>query len=207
MHTKHRTDLDAAADTALTLVKAAILPKTENPEPPAPAALRKEALDQIIRPSPGRREECATRIARALHHVRDAKTWTPSTPTETAEQFRKAAKALLMLNAAITDNAAVLWHDFPREEFNRRRKSFEKLANALDPAGPPRQPIRRGDYARWTAVDDAYHLLVDFGHTPTRTRGKAWHALANLLYEEGVDLFETIRDHHKFLAFGLYRHD
>jgi hypothetical protein len=82
------------------------------------------------------------------------------------------------------------WDDHLREEIRKHREVYEDLAKRSVPSG------RQGSLARDIAVAQAHELLVRFGQKPTRTRGKAWHLLAEILYADAnADLFQTIRDY------------
>jgi hypothetical protein len=129
-----------------------------------------DALAQIG-PAADRRAACINRIELAFILVQWAKETEQLTPARRREQFRAVAKALRALEAALTGDVLFFWRPgFPREEIMRRRKFYEGLAGLMlvrRKSGP------RGDRARSAAVREARELLVMFGGTPTRTRGKA----------------------------------
>jgi hypothetical protein len=148
----------------------------------------------LIEPASDQRAICITRIERAFRAVRSAGDSGQPTPARQRNELLAVAKALRVLEAALTDTALLFWgEDFPREEIRRRRKVYEEAAELIhvrDKSGP------RGDRARETAVRKAHELLVSFGGTPTRTSEGAWHLLAELLYgDPDANLFQNIRDY------------
>jgi hypothetical protein len=131
---------------------------------------------------------------------------------------RNAKKAKVFTNASLRKNHQKLFHalgeienakanagDFlyvplmgvSIEEVQRDRKLLEELDNVL--SAPRKKAGGKKNLGREAAVQGAYDLLSDFGALPTRTREKAWHLLANILYDEpNTDLFQTLLEFRRF---------
>jgi hypothetical protein len=83
-------------------------------------------------------------------------------------------------------------NEFPRDIIRKCREYYRTSGNlrVAPKSGPPKS------LAREMAVYEARKLLVEFGHTPTKTRDAAWHALAEVLYDDATaDLYQAVIDY------------
>jgi hypothetical protein len=116
------------------------------------------------------------------------------TPAPQHKAHSDLVKALRKLESALAVDTFWWPHAWPsREELRQWRKTVEEHAGMLG----PRKRGRPGETAKKMAVEDARHLVKLFtNEQPSGTRGKIWHEIAILLYDDPTaDLFQTIRDY------------
>jgi hypothetical protein len=147
-----------------------------------------EHLARINEADPVAHLTAMTAICLAFTRVRNAKT--------EAQAFRTRAmtrKKYLRLATALR-RMEIQGECLPsrsRQELVRMREDCEALLGAI-----PKESRRSGgkkNIRREVAVQEAHFLCTHFGEAPKKTRGKAWHVIAGLLYDDGkTDLWSTI---------------
>ena len=154
----------------------------------------------LIKPPPAHRAECEALITEAVcvvwrikeHHRHIAS-------SKAVRQWRRVAGALRVLEDAYAAGLLNYWPaelslpdgGFPQGIIRKCYKYYKAQGAMRAPkAGKPKS------LARTMAVYEAHRLLVEFGCTPTKTRGAAWHALAEVLYADATaDLYQALTDY------------
>jgi hypothetical protein len=165
------------------------------------ALLLKNALE-LLKPPAARRAECELRVEWAHNGVRNLRENRQAAPGKAREQYRQVAKVLRKLEALADEGALFFWPSaltipeddgaFPRAKIRECRERYEMIASGMY---VPRKSGPQENYAATTAFEKAHKLLVDFGHTPTKTRGGAWHALGVILFDDpDAELYQAFID-------------
>jgi hypothetical protein len=101
-------------------------------------------------------------------------------------------ESLAEIETLLEGTSASVAPTLSKESFAERRRILEgMLAFARRPSKSGGKP----NLGREIAVCEAYRLLIMFGgkkKRPGLTRGGTWNKIANILYEDGANLFKTM---------------